>query len=95
MVTLEQAQHMSEPVRLRIYSSEGGIYTAMVMNGGGTQTIVDKEKHSIMARSVNEMKEKLHGVPVSHAELVQFSAYDEMIGTDTQLEPMITHIAWE
>jgi hypothetical protein len=71
-----------------VMSLQGGIYVAFVALEGKLLRIYELDNKPLSRRSIGEIKSALHKSRCDiKSYLVHHSAYDEMIGTDSAVEP--------
>ena len=77
----------SAPVDIIVASYEGSLYQAFVQSGEDEHLIWHDNDKPLKTHNLQEMRERLHGLNIGQLFLRQDSAYDEMIGQDTRVEP--------
>lgn len=89
-----KSRHKGHAEKLTIYSHEGGIYTLEVSVAGNMAPLQLESGKPAVHDSLNGIKERMSGVSVDEAFLVQAIPYDEMIGLASAQDLSRQKISW-
>ncbi len=80
---------------LHIESIEGGTYLVREVNGEHSRIIKNHHDKPLTFNSLNEIRNYFARTQPEHVWLTQSTPYEEMVGLESNLEPMRIELDWK